>query len=82
MARTMDDALPFDLATPRMTLGDDEIAVHAEALDDGRDAPELRIWPPFEVQDDEIGRHLEAGEMLFEGLPARRTAHGRRATRH
>ena len=78
MARMLDDApLPFRLATP---MGDDEIAVHAEALDDGRDPPVTLPWRPAELRDDEIASHLELEDLLFERLPTRRAR--RRPIRH
>jgi len=81
MARMMDDALPFDPSAPRMALGDDEIALHAEALEDGRDAPERRLWPPPEVQDDEIGRYMEDAALLFAAPPTPRPVRRRRAAK-
>jgi hypothetical protein len=73
----------ISLGPPGMQLGDDEIEVHAEALDDGRAFPEPGFWPAGEFQDDEIGSHMEEGELLF-ALPtvhhARRRQ--RRTTRH
>lgn len=77
MARILDESLPFGLATPELMAGDDEIMPHAEALNDGREPPP-RLWPPVEVQDDEIASHLE--EMLFTHRHGK--AKGRRPVRH
>jgi hypothetical protein len=82
MARVLNDALPpLGIATPEVPAGDDEIAVHAEAIDDGRDAPETALPFPVELQDDEIASHLEEGEMVFAPLPSRHVRR-RRALRH
>lgn len=77
MDRTLnvDDALlPFGLAMP---IGDDEIATHFEALLDGREASDA--WLPVQFQDDEIDRHLEAGDLIFAPFMTRRR---RTPTRH
>ena len=73
--------LSFGLAAWGVPLGDDEIASHLEALDDGRDFPLGHLEHPVELQDDEIASHLEEGAMLFEPAPSR-PRRGRRSLRH
>lgn len=82
MARILnDEALPFRFATPAIPAGDDEIGLHVEALEDGREPIGLELGEERDLlPDDEIDAHLEAGELLFAPLRVRQAR--RRATRH